>query len=125
MKVAVIDHDGLILRVEPHPEGRAPTAHEIPVPDHSDLEPGKARWDAEAGTFHFVEPAEPDAIDERPHTVRAIAAGFIALHKAGISLPAETRRWLVWYLLSLDGLGVVPPEEAPACIESLRTKVER
>jgi hypothetical protein len=105
--LARIDPDGFFLGVEtvdalpsPMPQDR------VPLPDGHDLEEraaaGRApRWDAKAGSWHFLVPPTPEELVEQPHALRAIAKGFAAI-RDGKPLPQETLDWLDWYERSLD-----------------------
>lgn len=110
MKLARLDAQGELIAIEdvsPPEWIEGPDA--VPVPEDTDLVPGRARWDAGRKTFHVRPPAGQGGplqpIDGEALT--AIALGFLALRARGEKFPARTQAWLDAWAASMDAAGLV------------------
>ncbi len=101
--VAKLDARDVFIGTEELEKAKVTPMHVV-LPDGCDLPPNKYRWDR--GRKSFVPIAKGKEINEQsPLALNAIAAGFIALHLQGATLPSRTLDWLDYYIGTVDFYG--------------------
>lgn len=116
MKLARLDDAGELLAIDDVPlEEWTESATTIPLPDNTDLEAGRARWDRAAKTFHIRGPgAAPGAPSPLAgQALSAIALGLLSLRKGGQRFPERTEAWLAEWARSADAAGLVDRKGDP------------
>ncbi|MDO8932066.1 MAG: hypothetical protein Q7U97_06715 [Rhodocyclaceae bacterium] len=101
--IAVLDETGVYLGTAEIDEAYLADGH-VHLPEGCDLPLGQYRWDAARKTFVPLESPQVEKMRE-PHTLNAIAAGFVTLWSQGVALPNFTLEWLDFYVRSLDFVG--------------------
>lgn len=116
MKLARLDDAGELIAIDDVPPDEwVPGDKAIPLPEDTDLEAGRARWDAARKTFHIRPPAGQGGVLQQAdsQTLAAIALGFLALRKGGQKFPAATEAWLKEWASSVDAAGLVDRKGDP------------
>jgi len=116
MKLARLDDAGELLAIdEVPPDQWVESANAVPLPDDTDLEPGRARWDRARKTFHIRPPTGAGRPMQQldSETIAAIALGFLALRKSGQHFPARTQAWLAEWMRSVDAAGLIDRKGDP------------
>lgn len=102
---ALLDDFGVLQGYDHARRSMGAPAGSVEVPDDCDLAPGRYRWDQKIGRFHPLPPANSLTPDIAPDALRAIWAGFKALHENGTPLPVQTLDWLAAYGKTIDAKG--------------------
>ena len=97
---ALLDEEGLFLRMEALPEAELTDRH-LPQIADCDLPPGKYKWDAERQQFLPAGKKSPAAA---PDATRAIVKALDAIAKH-IALPEESLRFIAEYKQTFDFKG--------------------
>lgn len=85
----------------------------VRVPDHTDLQPGRAVWDPMAGTFHIKGGQRPPGAPAMIGDLTPIVLAFMALRKAGAQFPKVTDQWLDDWASSLYASGLIDRKGNP------------
>lgn len=93
------------------------TDHHVHLPHGCDLPPGKYRWDFNKKAFVPL-PKGTKPVEYQPHTVNAIALGFIYLYSKGAVFPKETIDWLDYYMTTIDAAGCAATDESRLMVKS-------